>query len=129
VTEVSTIDAAVASAEAGQPGRRWSFVTFPGAELASPRHFTVLLLGGDGLEKRMFTLALVDAKDPSVVIHRQLPWYLRALLISQPLHFGDYGGLAMRLLWTVFTIAVIGLAGSGVYVFFAGRKRDTEVEA
>jgi hypothetical protein len=32
---------------------------------------------------------------------RPMPWYAQALLVSQPLHFGDYGGLPLKLLWAV----------------------------
>ncbi|MGH1561069.1 hypothetical protein ACRAWD_31825 [Caulobacter segnis] len=27
---------------------------------------------------------------------RRMPWYAQALLLSQPLHFGDYGGAAVE---------------------------------
>jgi uncharacterized iron-regulated membrane protein len=70
----------------------------------------------------MLSISLVDASNPSAASWHELPLYLKALLVSEPLHFGDYGGLPLRLLWALFTVALIVLAGSGVYTFFAGRQ-------
>ena len=36
---------------------------------------------------------------------RAPPWYLNALLLSQPLHFGDYGGVPMQWLWAALDVA------------------------
>ncbi|HEY0467900.1 MAG TPA: PepSY-associated TM helix domain-containing protein, partial [Polyangiaceae bacterium] len=38
VTDLNTVDQAVAQAERGAPGRHWSIVALPGSDLASPRH-------------------------------------------------------------------------------------------
>jgi uncharacterized iron-regulated membrane protein len=46
-----------------------------------------------------------------------LPWYLTALLVSQPLHFGDYGGLPMQILWALLDIATMVVLGSGLYLW------------
>jgi hypothetical protein len=48
---------------------------------------------------------------------RELPWYLTALLISQPLHFGDYGGAGMQFLWALLDVATIIVLGSGLYLW------------
>jgi uncharacterized iron-regulated membrane protein len=124
VTDVSTLDRAVASAERLAPGRPWSVIALPGSDLASPAHYTVLLQGGLGVEAHMLTMALVDATEPSAAKLHDLPWYLKALLLSEPLHFGDYGGLPLKALWTLFGLVTLGLSGTGVLVFFAaGRRR------
>lgn len=122
VQDLSTLDRAVVRAEEASGGRRWSLVALPGSDFASPQHYSVLLKGHGGLDKRMLTMALVDASDPERVDHREFPWYLRALLVSEPLHFGDYGGLPLKLLWLAFTLATIALTGSGVWVTFATRR-------
>lgn len=44
---------------------------------------------------RLYKPVLVDAQTAQITDRRALPWYLTALLISQPLHFGDYGGAWM----------------------------------
>ena len=30
---------------------------------------------------------------------REMPWYAKALSLSRPLHFGDYGGLLLKIIW------------------------------
>jgi uncharacterized iron-regulated membrane protein len=123
VTDLSTIDAAVDSALRAAPGKDWSFISLPGSELASTRHFSLFLEGGEGIESRMRSLALVDARMPSSVDYRELPWYLRALMLSEPLHFGDYGGWALKLVWAVFSIITVVISVTGVYVHLASRKQ------
>lgn len=123
VEELGTLDAAVARAEASAPGRHFQTVALPGSDLASPHHYTVLLKGGTGLESRMLTLALVDAREPTSVRLRELPLYLKALLLSEPLHFGDYGGMTLKLVWAGFGIAMGGLSVSGLWVFWTARRR------
>ena len=60
---------------------------------------------------------LVDARTAQVTAAPQLPWYLTALLVSQPLHFGDYGGMPMKILWALLDIATIVVLGSGLYLW------------
>ncbi len=61
------------SAEASAAGRKWSIVALPGSDLASPRHYAVLLKGGTGIQSRMLTLALIDATNPAQAEAHQLP--------------------------------------------------------
>ncbi|HBT32374.1 MAG TPA: hypothetical protein DEB15_05845, partial [Pusillimonas sp.] len=66
---------------------------------------------------------LVDAQTLEVTDNRPLPWYMTALLLSEPLHFGDYGGMPMKILWAVLDVITIILLGSGLYLWLArGRK-------
>jgi len=125
VTDLGRIDQAVQQAERGAAGRHWSIVALPGSDLSSPRHYTVLLQGGTGIESRVLTMALVDAKDPTHLEAHQLPFYLRALLLSEPLHFGDYGGLPLKLVWSLFSLVTIVLSVSGVCAFWIARRERT----
>jgi uncharacterized iron-regulated membrane protein len=135
VTDFSTIDAAARSAEHASGGRHWSLVALPGSDFASPRHYSVLLKGHEGLDKRMLTMGLVDATAPTRVDHREFPWYLRALLVSEPLHFGDYGGLPLKLVWLLFTLISLAMSVSGVFVTVSvwrdrsARRRSEAVDA
>jgi uncharacterized iron-regulated membrane protein len=40
--------------------------------------------------------------------------------MSQPLHFGDYGGLPLKALWALFDIITIAVLCSGLYCGLAG---------
>jgi uncharacterized iron-regulated membrane protein len=46
-----------------------------------------------------------------------MPWYVKTLLLSQPLHFGDYGGLPLKIVWALLDILTIIILGSGVYLW------------
>jgi uncharacterized iron-regulated membrane protein len=41
---------------------------------------------------------------------------MSALLLSQPLHFGDYGGLPLKIIWALLDIATIIVLASGLYL-------------
>lgn len=122
VTDFSTLDAAAVNAEHASGGRHWSLIALPGSDFSSPRHYAVLLNGHEGLDQRMLTIGLVDALAPEQVDHRVFPWYLRALLLSEPLHFGDYGGLPLKLLWLAFTLITLVMTVSGVLVTLSARR-------
>ncbi len=48
---------------------------------------------------------------------------LTAFQLSHPLHFGDYGGLPLKLLWAALDILTIVVLGSGLYLWLAKGKR------
>ena len=48
---------------------------------------------------------------------REMPWYNQMLSLSQPLHFGDYGGLPLKILWAVLDIITIFVLGAGLYLW------------
>jgi len=51
----------------------------------------------------------------------------QTLLLSQPLHFGDYGGLPMKVLWAILDILAIVVLGSGIYLWL--KTRDIGFES
>jgi uncharacterized iron-regulated membrane protein len=65
---------------------------------------------------------LVDAGTDALTASPPLPWYLTALLVSQPLHFGDYGGMPMQIIWALLDIATIIVLGSGLYLWLGRRN-------
>jgi uncharacterized iron-regulated membrane protein len=88
------------------------------------RHIHVTWFKGSTvLTSRLETPVLVDAATGRVAEKRQLPWYLRALEISRPLHFGDYGGLPLKLLWAVLDIATIIVLVTGIQLLVRPRGR------
>jgi uncharacterized iron-regulated membrane protein len=115
--ERGSLQAALDSALAAAPGNKLSFIAFPGTSFSSPHHNTVFLRGNTALTSRLLTPVLVDARSGAVTAKPDLPWYLTALLVSQPLHFGDYGGLPMQILWALLDIATIIVLGSGLYLW------------
>jgi uncharacterized iron-regulated membrane protein len=79
--------------------------------------------GDTPLTSRLLRPVLLDGETAEVASTRDLPLYLKALFLSQPLHFGDYGGMPLKVIWAVldgFTIAVIG---SGLYLYLVRWRR------
>ncbi len=122
----SSLQAAVSAAQAAEPDLKLAFVSFPGTQLSSPHHYAVFMRGTEPLTARLFKPILVDAQSAQITANLDLPWYVTALLVSQPLHFGDYGGRPMQILWAVLDIITILVLGSGLYLWFQRRKLPTQ---
>ncbi|MES2032621.1 MAG: PepSY domain-containing protein [Pseudomonadota bacterium] len=120
--ELGSINAAVETAKGAAPGMRPQFVAFPGGYFSSKHHYAVFMQGDTPLTKKLLTPALVDAQTGELTAMRKMPWYAQGLLLSQPLHFGDYGGLPLKILWAVLDIITIIVLGSGLYLWL-GRRR------
>jgi len=114
---MASMDAAVKTAMAAEPGMQVAFVAFPGTPFASPHHYGVFMRGDQAFSSRLYKPVLIDAETGVITDHRDLPWYLTALLVSQPLHFGDYGGGWMKFLWAMLDLATIVVLGSGLYLW------------
>lgn len=123
VARVATsIDAAVASAMRAAPGMRPQFVAFPGAAYSSRHHLAVFLHGATPATEKLLTPVFVDAGSGRLAAVATMPWYMQALLFSQPLHFGDYGGLPMKLLWAMLDGLTILVLVSGLYLWWSRRS-------
>jgi len=103
-------------------------VLFPNKVVGSPRHYIVWNKGKTPVTSRLFTPVLVDVETGAMTISNGLPWYLRALEVSRPLHFGDYGGLPLKILWALFDVALIVVLMSGLYLWLSHRRTPVEKE-
>lgn len=117
---------AIESAAAAAPDTELSFMAFPGNEFASPRHFVAFMQGKTPWTSKLLRPVLIDAWTAEVVETRELPWYVTLLLLSQPLHFGDYGGMPLKILWALLDLLAIVVLASGVYLWM--EKRDVPFE-
>ena len=121
VTQLGSLETAFANARVLQPDMKIAFIAFPGTAFSSEHHYGVFLRGRTALTARLFKPVLVDASTGAVSASREPPWYMNALLLSQPLHFGDYGGVPMQWLWTVLDVLTIVVLGSGLYLWLGKR--------
>lgn len=115
-------DTALGAAARGAADRRLALMVVPGTQLSGDHHYAFFMRGTSGIEARLFDIVLVDASTGRVTHRRRLPWYLRAALVSEPLHFGDYGGLPLKILWATFALGTLGLTASGFVSFWARRR-------
>lgn len=118
---LTSIDAAIDAAETAAPGMTLQFVAFPGGDFSTDTHLAVFLHGRTPLTEHLITPVLIDADSGAVVGLREMPWYAKALSLSQPLHFGDYGGLPLKIIWALLDLVTIFVLISGVYLWLAKR--------
>ncbi len=120
--ELSAAQAAYDTAKRALPGMTVTSVVFPGYKFGSPYHYLLWAKGNTPLTSRLFNPVLVDARTGKLAALVKMPWYLRSLEVSRPLHFGDYGGTPLKIIWLLFDLAAIVVLISGVYLWFVRRK-------
>jgi uncharacterized iron-regulated membrane protein len=121
---LASLDLIAKNAEVAAPGMEVAFIAFPGTPFSSPHHFAAFMRGDRPLTSRLLKPVLLDGETAQVADARDLPLYLKALFVSQPLHFGDYGGTPLKIIWALLDLLTIVVIGSGLYLWFA-RWRKT----
>jgi uncharacterized iron-regulated membrane protein len=111
------VDAALSAA----PGMSVATVAMPGSAFAGKHHYDVFLSGAEPLTSKLTVPVLVNAEDGSVTEMRSLPMYAQILFLSRPLHFGDYGGMSLKVIWGLLDITAIGILVSGLYLWLVRR--------
>lgn len=109
-------------AHGAAPGMTPDFIAFPGTRFSSEHHYAVFMQGGTHLTSHLLTPVLIDATTLDVTAVVERPWYMDAMGLSQPLHFGDYGGMPMQILWAALDVLTIIVLGSGVYLWWVRRR-------
>jgi uncharacterized iron-regulated membrane protein len=120
-----SLDLAMARAREVLPGNNPQFIAFPGGTFSSKHHYAVFFQGDTPLTERLLTPALIDAETGEFTDARAMPWYYQALSLSRPLHFGDYGGLPLKVLWAALTLFTIIVLGTGLYLWLAKGSAST----
>ena len=117
LAEAKSVEAAVDAVRTAFPDRQVTSVTMPTTtRFGSPQHVMVWT------KARMFKPVLVDAQDSTKMVVPELAWYLTALQVSRPLHFGDYGGLPLKIIWAILDVITIIVLCSGLYLWVAKRR-------
>jgi uncharacterized iron-regulated membrane protein len=127
--ELSSVQAAFDTAQATLPEMTPTSVVFPGSPFATPYHYMIWTKGKEALTSRLFSPVLVDAATGKLTDVVKMPWYLRALEVSRPLHFGDYGGMPLKLIWVLLDLVTIVVLGSGLYLWLSRRSLTVPVTA
>jgi uncharacterized iron-regulated membrane protein len=123
-----SVQAAVAVARERLPEMVPSFVAYPGTIFSGKSHYAVFMRGDTPLTSRLLKPVLIDAASGNFTDSRDLPWYVSTLLLSQPLHFGDYGGMPLKIIWALLDIATIVVLVTGLYLWLARRRAATELD-
>lgn len=123
--QFASVQAGIDIAEKLEPDLNLAFIAFPGTDFSSPHHYGIFMNGNTPLTARLYKPVLIDAQTAELTDSRDVPWYMAALLISQPLHFGDYGGMTLKILWAILDILTIIVLWTGLMLWW--KKRDQHV--
>lgn len=129
VDNPASLDGAVQQAIVAAPDMTLQFVAFPGSAFSTDAHYAIFLHGQTPLTERLITPVLVSASTGEFAGLRQMPWYSKALSLSRPLHFGDYGGLVLKIVWALLNLFTIVILLSGVYLWLARRSSRSNDKA
>lgn len=124
-----SLDRAMARARAALPGNNPQFIAFPGGSFSSKHHYAVFFQGDTPLTEHLLTPALIDAQTGAFTDARPMPWMNKALSLSRPLHFGDYGRLPLKLLWAVLDVFTIIVLVTGLYLWLGKRRAQKTLPA
>lgn len=124
--EYGSLDAAMMTAQDALPGRAPQFIAFPGGAFSTGHHYAVFFQGDRPATQFLLTPALIDARAATLTDTREMPAINQALMLSKPLHFGDYGGLPLKLLWALLDIATIWVLWTGVLLWL--RREPGRIE-
>jgi uncharacterized iron-regulated membrane protein len=118
-TRLSSVQAAYETALRAEPGNTVRSIRFPDAVLGSSYHYLIWTHGDTPLTSQLATPVLVDAQSGQLTAKPSLPWYLTGLLIARPMHFGDFAGLPLKIIWALLDGLTIVVLGSGAYLLIA----------
>jgi uncharacterized iron-regulated membrane protein len=94
----------------------------------SPWHFALMVHGDTPQAAWRYDMILVDAQSGTWAERVPMPWYMVALVLSRPFHFGNFGGLPLKLLWCVLDVMTIVVLGSGLYLWWPRRKASAKAK-
>lgn len=124
--QLASVEGALETARRALPGDVVTSILFPGGQAVGPGHYLLWAKGATPLTSRLFNPVLVDARTDHLTAVVHMPWYLRTLEICRPLHFGDYGGLPLKILWALLDLVTIAVLGSGLYLWLSRRRSPIE---
>lgn len=113
----------LAAVREAAPGTEPASIIFPGMQVSGPRHYLVIVHGDRPATRQLIRAALVDGQSGRLADHAAMPWCVQVLSLSQPLHFGDYGGLPLKLLWAALDVLAIVVLASGLYLWLRRAPR------
>lgn len=119
---LSSLQKAKEDAENKIPDMHISVIAYPGTAFTSKHHYAVFMKGNTPLTARVLKPVLIDASTGDITDARDMPWYVNTLFISEPLHFGDYGGIFLKIIWAIFDVITIIILITGLYLWIARRK-------
>jgi uncharacterized iron-regulated membrane protein len=121
-TKLASVDDAVKLARSKLPDMEPQTVAFPGTIFAGPAHFVIFFRGNTPVTSRLLKPVVIDGETGAFTDMRDMSWFVTALLLSRPLHFGDYGGMPLKIIWAILDLITIVILITGLYLWIARRR-------
>lgn len=94
-----------------------SFLAFPETQFSIKGHYLILIAASESWIQDDLKLVLVQRKTGTIDAIRSLPWFLRLLLVAEPLHFGNYAGLPLKIIWVLCGLISLVPILTGIFLF------------
>lgn len=98
------------------------FLAYPKTEFSLPMHYLALM---ENEKTHLKKIAFISKGTGEITKVVELPWYLKLLVISEPLHFGNYAGLSLKIIWSLFALLATLIPLSGIWMVYS-KKRKTK---
>lgn len=120
--KLASLEDAVKLAREKLPDMEPQTVAFPGTVFAGPAHYVIFFRGNTPLTSRLLKPVVIDGETGAFTDMRDMPWFVTTLLVSKPLHFGDYGGMTLKIIWAILDLVTIVILVTGLYLWIARRR-------
>jgi uncharacterized iron-regulated membrane protein len=125
-TKLASLEDAVKLAREKLPDMEPQTVAFPGTVFAGPAHYVIFFRGNNPLTSRLLKPVVIDGETGAFTDMRDMPWFVTTLLVSKPLHFGDYGGMTLKVIWAILDLVTIVILITGLYLWIARRRAPAD---
>jgi len=125
-TKLASVEDAVKLATSKLAGMEPQLVSFPGTMFAGPAHYVIFFKGTTPLTSKLLKPVVIDGETGAFTDTRDMPWFVTTLLISKPLHFGDYGGMTLKIIWAILDVITIIILVTGLYLWIARRRAPAD---
>ncbi|HVX37568.1 MAG TPA: PepSY-associated TM helix domain-containing protein [Hyphomicrobium sp.] len=124
--KLASLEDAVKLAREKLPDMEPQTVAFPGTVFAGPAHYVIFFRGNTPLTSRLLKPVVIDGETGAFTDMRDMPWFVTTLLVSKPLHFGDYGGMTLKIIWAILDLVTIVILVTGLYLWIARRRAPAD---
>ncbi|RJS92474.1 PepSY domain-containing protein, partial [Salinisphaera sp. Q1T1-3] len=111
------LDAVTAAARQRYPQATVDFIALPGSRYATSNGYVVYLAGGPGPLTLARHAVWVDAGTATHTQGLPLGLLMSLLMSIKPLHFGDFGGLALKCVWALLDLTMMVVIATGLWLW------------
>ena len=122
------VDQVMAAARTVHPDAAISTVAYPGG-YQGPNNYLIYHENEGTLRQYIPILSLVPVADTAAAQPLKMPLWIQAIMICFPLHFGNFGGLALKVVYCVFGLLAGGLTVTGALLTIVRWRRKFRARA